>query len=233
MLKKKTIDLLGEIKDLKSVFSICIGKSHLYQIRFKDYLGEYKRWDTDCKEGILKLDDRVFSVEYIGSTSNSDNYWYSAEIEKVIPNDYVELIMNTRKMMESLSIPVLSDKKILLNEDKEEDMAFKISAIYLAFAPQNVTLFCGRGYTNVYMFVKNLPDDIFQTIEPREFVTRIPEIISRFDVDHRLMIQALLTENDIEYQIDEKSIVAKFSEDAIITISFNENGLITGISGKL
>jgi len=230
MLKKETLDLLGKNRDFKSIFSICIGRSWLYQIRFKDYLGKYGRWDTSVKEGVLKLDDRTFSVEYIGTTSDSDNYWCSAEMEKVIPDDYIDMMMNTRKTMESLSIPDLTEKKICMDEEVN---AFNLSMIYLAFAPQNVTYFCGKGYTSIHMFVKNVPNEIFRTMEPKEFVTRVPEILSEFDVDHRLMIQGLLSENDIEYQMDEKSIVAKFRENATITIKFNENNFITNISGDL
>lgn len=230
MLKKKTLELLSKNKDFKSIFSICIGKSWLYQNRFKEYLGKYGSWDTNVKEGVLKLDDKEFSVEYIGTTSNSDNYWYSAELENVIPDNYIDLMMNTRKIMESFSIPFLTEGKILI--DREVN-AFNLSMIYIAFAPQNTTYFCGSGNTSIYMFVKNLPNDIFRKIEAREFVAHVPEILSDFDVDHKLMIQSLLSENDIEYQMDEKSIVATFREDAIITVSFNENGLITGISGNL
>jgi len=230
MLKKKTINLLEKNKDFNSIFSVCIGKSWLYQHRFKDYLGKYRSWNTDITKGILTLDDRTFSVEFIGTTVKWDNYWCSAEMEKRIPEAYIKLMKETRKVLESLSIPLLTEKKILIDDNVN---SHNLSMIYIAFAPQNVTYFCGSGDTSIFMFVKNLPDDIFRKMEPREFVVGIPEILSNFYVDHRLMIQGLLNENNIEYQMDENSIVAKFNENAIITISFDEKDFITGISGNL
>lgn len=48
--------------------------------RFIDYIGKYNHWDTNLERGFLKLDDRLFNVEYIGTTSVSDNFWYSSEL---------------------------------------------------------------------------------------------------------------------------------------------------------
>ena len=229
MLKKETLDLLKS-NNFKDIFSICIGKSYLYQSRFIDYLGEYDSWDTNVKEGKLKLGDRVFNVEYIGTTSDTDNYWYSSELENVIPDEYVDLMINTRKYMETLNLNELTQGKIMLNGDIN---GYNLSMIYIAFAPQNVAYFCGSGNTNIYMFVKDLPNDIFRKMNSTEFTTRIMEIISTFNVNHKLMVEALLIENEIEYENYEKSIIAKFNENSIITVDFDNNGLIKNISGNL
>ena len=157
MLKKETIDLVKDI-NFKNIFSICIGKTYLFQSRFIDYLGNYNSWDTNVKEGILKLADRKFNVEYIGTTSDSDNYWYSSELESVIPDSYVDLMMKTRKYMDSLGFSDFTkDGKIVLDGDIN---GYNLSMIYIAFAPLNVAYFCGSGNTNIYMFVKDLPDEM-------------------------------------------------------------------------
>ena len=211
MLKQETLNLLNSSKkEFKDIFSICIGKSYLYQSRFIDYLGKYNHWDTNVKEGTLKLDDRVFNVEYIGTTSKSDNYWYSSELENVIPDEYVDLMINTRKYMESLGLQTLTQGKINIEGDIN---GYNLSMIYIAFAPQYVAYFCGSGDTNIYMFVKNLPNEIFKKMNSTEFSTRIMEIISTFNVDHRMMVKALLIENDIEYDESQNGIIAKFNEE--------------------
>ena len=100
MLKKETINLLNSCDaNFKNIFSVCIGKSYLYQSRFIDYIGEYKKWDTYLREGLLKIDNKDFNVEYIGTTSVTDNFWYSADLESVIPSEYSMLIVNTRNIM--------------------------------------------------------------------------------------------------------------------------------------
>lgn len=160
MLKKETLNLLNSNDvDFKNVFSICIGKSFLYQSRFINYLGKYNHWDTNVKEGVLKLDDKLFNVEYIGTTSTADNYWYSSELESVIPDAYVNLMINTRKFMQSLNLQKFTEGKIELNNDVN---GYNLSMIYIAFAPENVAYFCGSGNASIYMFVKDLPEDIFK-----------------------------------------------------------------------
>lgn len=230
MLKEKTLDLLKNSNiDFKNIFSICIGKSYLFQSRFIDYLGEYNRWDTDIEKGILKLDEKTFNVEYIGTTSSSDNYWYSAELEKVIPIEYVNLMINAKRTMQSLGLGQLTKGEILLNNDIN---GYNLSMIYLAFAPESVAYFCGSGNTTIYMFVKNLPKDMFKKMNSIEFSNRVMEIISTFNVNHKLMVKALLIENDIEYIENQNEIIAKFNEKSILTVKFDEKGTVN-ISGKL
>lgn len=229
MLKKETLSLLNtEEINYKNIFSICIGKSNLFHTRFMDYIGEYDYWNTNLKEGILKLDEKSFNVEYIGTTDISDNYWYSSEIERVIPDEYVNLMINTRKIMQSLNLNQLTEVKIPLTDEVN---GYNLSMVYIAFAPENVSYFCGSGNTSIYMFVKQLPENIFKKINSIEFASRVMEIISTFNVNQKLMVKALLCENEIEYRVDKDNIIAKFNENSILTINFNNNGV--RISGNL
>lgn len=231
MLKKETLDLLNiEGLNYKNIFSVCIGKSYLFQSRFIDYIGKYSHWDTNIKEGILKLDERSFNVEYIGTTSISDNYWYSSELESLIPDEYVNLMIKIRKTMQSLNLEQLTEGKIPLTNDIN---GYNLSMIYIAFAPENVAYFCGSGDTSIYMFVKQLPENIFKKMNSVEFSSKVMEITSTFNVNHKLMVKALLCENEIDYNDDNNNIVAKFNENSILTIEFDNNGLLKKVSGNL
>ena len=92
--------------------------------------------------------------------------------------------------------------------------------IYMAFAPENVAYFCGSGDTSIYMFVKQLPEDIFRKINSSEFTSIVMQMISTFNINHKLMIKSLLIENEIQYNDDENNIVAKFNENSVLTIEF-------------
>ncbi len=58
------------------------------------------------------------------------------------------------------------------------------------------------------------------------------EIISTFDVDHRLMVKALLIENEIDYRENKDNIVAVFDEESQLTVGF-DNNVIKSISSNL
>ena len=139
-------------------------------------------------------------------------------------------MINTRKYMETLNLDELTQGKIMIDGDIN---GYNLSMIYIAFAPQNVAYFCGSGNTNIYMFVKDLPDDIFKKMNSTEFTTHIMEIVSTFNVNHKLMVKALLIENEIEYEENQNSIIAKFDENSIITVELDDNGLIKNVSGDL
>ncbi len=129
------------------------------QNRFIQYIGDYSTWNTDVNEGILQLDDKIYDLEYIGTTSETDNFWYSSAIERIIPDEGVQLMINARKNLEKYNLLDLFGAKIPLSGDVN---GYNLSIIYMAFANADTAYFCGSGDTNVYMFVKNLDKNIFE-----------------------------------------------------------------------
>jgi hypothetical protein len=231
MIKIKTFELLnGKEKSFKNIFSLCIGQVYIQSARFADYLGHYDSWYYDVTNGSLKLDNRIFDVEFIGSTSTNDNYWESSEIARIIPDEYVKLMISTRKIMEELELEELTQSKILLTEGIT---GILLASIYVAFAPLNTVYFCGQNdNVSVYMFVKNLPENIFKRITFSEFYHFISKIIEDFGtncIDPKLLIESMLIENDIEYKVEKLSdfeyntlIVAKFDEHNSVKILFGD-----------
>lgn len=234
MLKKETLNLISiKNSNFKDIFSICIGKNYIYQRRFIDYVGKYNQWDVDVKTGELKLDDKVLKVEFIGTTSAEDNCWFSSEIEKVIPDEFVKIMINARKNIEALGIEELSSSKITLNPDKDIN-GYNLSMIYIAFCDYNVAYFCGESdNTRIYMFVKELPEEIFRKISSVEFSTAVMEMVATFKTNHKLMIKALLIENDIPFIDEDKNLKARFNEESEITVEFDDNYCLKNIYGML
>ena len=231
MLKNETLQLLMNREvNYTDIVSVAMGKSFIVQKRLINYLGQYGRWNTDVTQGVLTLDDRSFDVEYIGTTSKSDNFWYSAELEKVIPEKYTEMVANVRKTLSEIGLVGLAEPKIVLEGGIN---AYQLSMIYCAFAPQNVGCYCGSGDLTIYMYMKNLPDELFRKINSAEFSSMVPQIISNSNVKHRLLVEAILIENEIEYHKDNNNIIAKFNEQSVLTIEFGENDLIKSINGNL
>ncbi len=220
MLKVETLNLLNKSDiNFKDLLSICIGKTYLYQRRFIEYIGKYNHWDVDLSTGMLTLDDKKYNIECIGTTSKNDPYWYSSEIEKVIPDKYVDLMIKTRVKLENLGMPqYLTNSKIALNENIN---GFNLSMIYIAFAPINVAYFCGKGDTSIYMFVKSLPENIFSKLKSTELFSLITDITSNFNVNAKLMIKALLMEMEYNFVEENNKLITDFSPDSKIEIEFD------------
>jgi hypothetical protein len=223
-LKKETLDLINlENATAQEIYAISLGKVYLHQVRFKDYLGGYQKWNTDVNIGKLDLDDKQFDVEYIGTTApEMDNNWCSSEIEKVIPDEYVNLMIKTRKVLEKLNIKDYMGTKIPMNENISDS---EIMTVITAFCPQNVVYFSGVAEDNskIVMLVKNLPEEIFKSADSNELNARFLELLEYEVISQRLMLKALLSENGISFIENENEIIAKFSEESVFTYKFNEN----------
>ena len=74
------------------------------RIEFCEYLGNYKQWDVDLANGILLIDNKKFNVECIGTSSEKDGMWFSAELERQIPDDKVNMIIKARTLMKQLNL---------------------------------------------------------------------------------------------------------------------------------
>lgn len=234
MIKNDTLSLINKDEmNFKNLFSICIGNQYLHQRRFIDYIGKYSHLDVDLTMGILLLDEKKFNIECIGSTSKYDSYWCSSEIEKVIPDEYVNLMIKTRQILEKINIlNFLTDSKIVVEGDIN---GYNLSMIYIAFCPEEVAYFCANepaSGSSVYMFVKNLPKNIFRPIESYELFGVINEIISTFNVDSKLMVKALLMESDIAFEEENDKIIAIFPERSKIEFEFEGNNF-SGMHGVL
>lgn len=128
--------------------------------------------------------------------------------------------------MEKININDIASNQILL---KDEINGYNLSMIYIAFAPENVAYFNGTGETSIYMFVKKLPDELFRRMNSVEFTSSVMEIIAKFTVNHRLLVKALLIENDYEFEERENKIIAKFSDKSIMTIEFKDKNILKRI----
>ena len=225
MIKDKVLDLIDVKKaKFKEIFSICIGDVYIRQIRFAKTLNENYRWDTDITKGILEIDEKEYKVEYIGTTSERDGCWFSANIETRVPKKYSNMISNIKERIKKLNIEEFSNDKILIQGDKN---GHNLSIIYTAFANDNVAYFpgVGVGELSIFMFVKNLPKDIFRKISMQEFLITVPKLLA-FEIDHKLMVKALLIQNDIHFKESMFEIKAEFDKDSFIKIKFDLRGRI-------
>ena len=232
MLKDETLKLLeGRNIDFVDVYSVCAGKVYLYQKRLMNYFGNYERWDTDVTKGELVLDgSRVFDVEYIGTTLEGDPYWYSAELEEVIPDEFVRMMVKVRETLTGLNLTDLAQGKILLEGDV---IAHNLAKIYTAFASEDVCYFKGTGKASIYMFVKGLPSEIYSEITPLEFTTVIMDTVKNTTADGKLLVLSTLIENNIDYEETDNEVKAKFKGNIVLTIKFDDKNRITGIEGNL
>lgn len=223
-MKKNILELVQFDKNsFKDLLSICIGKAYSNQLEFAEYIGNYSRWDTDITKGKLILENKTFDVEYIATTSVSDGMWFNAELEGQIPDAYVQLAIQVRKIMQNNGITY--EPKIKL-DNSLGITGGNLAYINCALCQENVTYFNGSGNVSIFMFVKNLPAKIFEQIDANKFTTRVMQLIRNNDLNHKLMIESFLLCNDCIVEKEENKITGTFNNDSTIEFSFEGNSLM-------
>ena len=223
MLKNRTISLILD-NDYLNLLSISIGKPYLFQRRFIEYIGKYNNWYYDVKEGYLKIDERYFNVEFIGTTSSQDDFWYSADMEKLIPDKFLNLLYSSKKNLEKYKFNELTSSKIVLNDKIN---AFDLSIIYIAFCNENVAYFCVGEDVKLYMFVKDLPNELYAKPTVSEILYTILEVISKINVNHKLLTYSLALEFDYNYVEKDNNIIISSNDNSKISLKFDKFNRIT------
>ena len=157
----------------KELFSSHAGAVYAKQLAFADYLGE-RRWNLDTQTGIASFgDDLRFSVQVLGTHSESDNSWQWAwaNEESDLPHEIVSTSLEMKGYGQLNSVPELSTGHFGLEFDSEQ----------LAMVCSGMTDCCYyRGpYEggSVYFLVLNTPDELIQQY-PLEKVMIVDGLIS-------------------------------------------------------
>lgn len=226
----KVLNLLNK-ENFKNLFSLCVGKVYSNQLELKEYFGDYKHWETDINLGKLFVDEKEYNVEYIGVKSDSENMWFSAEMEKPIPVDFTKMIIETRKNMFNKGLGDCYYYRKTLREDLTSDM---LAIVYVSLTRGDVCYFKGvNGDLSVYMYIKDLPQSIFEKIGSNKFVNRVMEIIQKFDVNHKLMIKSFLINNNCGVIERDNKIIGLFDDKSEITFVFDDCGRLQEVEGEL
>lgn len=238
-MKKVTFDLLesNEI-NFKNLFSICVGKVFSNNIEFLNYNENYSKWDTDLEIGKLMIDEKTFDVQYLGSVTTNDSMWFSAELEKSIPDEYIKMLIESRKAMKNYSVKDFYPIKVKTDENITGEM---LAIICTAFVPNNeVVYFTGKtDGVNLYMLVNNFAENpellknLTVNITAEKFISRVMEIISKYELNHKLMIKSFLLNNDCTFEEDANILIANFPNDIKVKIIFDDQERLSNIESQL
>lgn len=227
LFKEKTLQLIKN-HTIDELFAICVLKEEMYKRRFDKYVGDVKGWSVNKNIGKMYINEKIIDVEYMGKTIIAEKCWYSADIDQEIPDRCKELLKKTKECLSKLGYNEMTNSKIDLNNSFEE---FYLPIIYAAFATERTIYFLGANSEKaVYMFLKNLPDELFKKPDYEEIFRTITAVSKHVNIDHMLMVKALLTEYDYNYEEKENEINIIFPENITMNIIFDNDKKIIQIN---
>ena len=223
-MQSKAFKLLNE-KSFQGLYDLSVGKVYSNKIEMMEYVGEAMSFDTGLKTCTLKLGEKGFEVDYIGTHSLEDNMWFTAELESQIPDAGVKEIITVRKLFSQIGLGEFYAEKLEVNENVTPEM---LATIYTAFMPEQQVYYVGKsGSVSLFMRVKGLPSEVFAKISPVKFVPRVMEIISNCNVkNHKLMVESFLLNNGCVVKVKGNTVVGVFNETEITFVFDDQNRLV-------
>ena len=229
-MQSSAFKLLKE-KNFQELYDLSVGKVFSNRIEMQEYVGAHSNFDTDLATCTLKLDEKEFAVDYIGTYSLADNMWFTAELEKQIPDQGVSEIITVRKLFSQIGLSEFYAEKLQIDGSVTADM---LATIYTAFMPEQQVYYVGKaGDVSLYMRVKGLPSEVLAPIASFKFVPRVMEIISTGSVkNHKLMVESFLLNNGCTVKVKGNKVVGVFNETEI-TFTFDEQNRLINTEGVL
>ncbi len=205
-------------KNFKNLFSISIGKVNSNQIKFIQFINNDTVLELDVEKGILKFTNYEFPVSFLAV--EKDSVWTLAEQDERFKGN-CEIEKNTRELLIHLGCNEIADTTYNLNYDTIEKGS-NLATIWTAFYPGNINYYVvENGDEKIYMYILDVPSEVYQSITIHEFEPRIMDIIGNYDVDYRLMIKSFIINNGSIFEIDDNdNIIGTFNNNLKIRFNF-------------
>jgi len=194
------------------VFSASLGKVMIQQIRCNDLIIKDRDWSADLSKGILSFGSDDFSVQFIGSESNSTGTWLWGW-ENV--NNFPESILKVANEAGSIG-DVKRLKQLTTAEIELTDVynGYTFSAVACALSSDRMCYYRGpHGGGAIFMAFSPSSEEVFAPATAHEFGDTVMTCIQAFTVDHRIFIESFLDQNGTGFEWDRNAIIARFDND--------------------
>jgi hypothetical protein len=216
--------------EFHALLSQHIGFGLAKQMALADFLGD-RNWGVDINEGQATFgDDLAFPIQLPGTEAEGDSTWLWAWANEAsdLPPALLEASEQMRQLGAESNIPELAERSFSL------DIAdgHLISMIASGLNPECCYY---RGQNDggaLFFLVQDLPADVVGAVSGARAATVLTEVVSSFDVDHRIMAQSFLESQGFELQIDENNVTATRGRESL-RVSFNSHDLIENIEATL
>jgi len=218
------------VTPFQKLFSQHVGAAFARQLAFADFLGD-RNWSLTLSTGKVCFgDDLEYPIQLLGSEAHNNNTWLWAWANRHISPAPQSMAAATalRRMGQDQGMDVFSEPSFPLSAADGHSIALVASGI-------NGRCCYYRGpYEGgaAFFLVTDVPETLLAPVPPERAISVITEVVSQFDVDHRLMAKAFLASQEFTVSEQNQSLVASRPEGQM-TLSFDEQGRLTNIGGTI
>lgn len=216
-----------------TLFSAAVGRAFANQQAFAKKVAGDKEWFIDFEKGIIAFEDQEFPVQLLGSESDQTGTWlWSWANNSPLPEKVKTDALICKAYGEEHNIPELSVAQQTINEHLN---GHTLTILSTSVIEENVCYYRAPYEGGaVFVLVKDLPEEIFRSVDCLTFANLCTQIISAYAVDHKKMVEGFLKSNGCE--VDWKNdlrIAAEFPSEESLMIEFDIYGRIKSMNPEV
>lgn len=212
------------------LFSALAGTAMARQIALAEFLDE-RSWAVDLETGSVTFgDDLTYPIQLLGTESHLNDTWLWAWANpSELPTPLLEAAQQLREYGQQQKISEFTTNTFKLEVADGHRVAM------LATGLVRKTCYYRGPYENgaLFFLVMGLPKEVFVPVTVERACTVINQVISVFEVDHRVMAESFLQEQGFALSTTVDGLHAVRDDSGSLDLAFDDAGRITEINATL
>ncbi len=214
------------------LFAVEAGSAFARQLALADLVDD-RPWNVDIDRGEIAFgNDLTFPVQILGTAAEQDNSWLWAwaNSQSDLPPAILKACERIRVVGAERGIEEFSAPRFALDRVTDHMLAMACGAVV------DRSCYYRGPYQGgaAFFLLENLPAAIRAPVSAERVGLILPQVISNFEVDHRVMAENFLRQQGFALEAKPASISAKREADgAEFTLSFDPQGRIAKVDGVI
>lgn len=204
------------------VFSACLGKVMLNQIKCGELVVKEQDWNVDLSEGIILFGTDKYPIQFIGNESDSEGTWlWGWKNINGFSQNIIELAEQMKCLGGSLGLEELTTEELEITETLNGHV---LAIVACGLSDKDICYYRGPHQNGAILVAfSSIDPKVFSEINSETFISVVMSSIKAFKVNHKIFIESFLYQNNTLFEWQENFIIAHFEKDLKIEFECVDN----------
>ncbi len=201
--------------DWNQIFSASVAPIITVQNACARFVVKDRNWSVNFNEGLLSFGSDSYPVQLIGTESSIKDTWLWGW-ENI--NGFDEKIIGFSNVIKNIGEEWNFEAFTKSEFDITDTFNGHNIAMVATFVTRNKYCYYRGPHSNgaVLLAFSGAPKEVFKPIESIEFTQIILDIIQKYNVNHKILVESFLMWNGTSYEWVDNNIIAHFNQDLCI-----------------
>jgi hypothetical protein len=209
--------------DFDDIFVRCAGSATARQLGLSDVLGD-RSWAVDIGAGTAMFDDLKYRIQLLGTEAERDHSWLWAWANEAsgLPSFVLTGSQKLRAFGAARGLDILAQRAVSLGKLSGHQVAMVCSTLL-----GNVPYYRGPYDGGALYFT--LEGVELPPVDGPRIVTVLSQVITTFDVDHRLAAQSFLSDLGYAITASPRRLDAVAPSGLTVRVDFEAHGRLSNL----